>query len=170
MAENVVVAVEIASPCVSVQKLFPLPVFASGFVADTCVSDVGQGRAVSPVSFLSRAYSKMCWQPLESLRYVFPFKSYFHFRFPLPVSWPTHAFPLSTSSACKGDVGVPMWMKYCHVHAQIHEVPVENGDIPSLWNCTHFSAYPRSGRIPFPVTWYEIQTSRLLHFMWNWML
>ncbi len=34
MVGNVGVAVEIASPSVSVQKLFPLPVFTSGFVAD----------------------------------------------------------------------------------------------------------------------------------------
>ncbi len=55
MIENVGVAVGIASPCVSVQKLFPLPVSTSGFVADACVSDVGQGRALSAVSFLRRA-------------------------------------------------------------------------------------------------------------------
>ncbi len=41
MIENVGVAVRIASLAVSVQKLFPLPVFTSGFVADICVSDVG---------------------------------------------------------------------------------------------------------------------------------
>jgi len=34
MVENVGVAVGIASPFVSVQKLFPLPVSTSGFVAD----------------------------------------------------------------------------------------------------------------------------------------
>ena len=59
MVENVGVAVGIALPCVSVQELLPLPVSTSGFVADTCVSDVVQGRAVSAVSFLSRAWSKM---------------------------------------------------------------------------------------------------------------
>ena len=32
---------------------------------------------------------------MESRRNLFPFKSYFHFRFPLPVSWPTFAFPMS---------------------------------------------------------------------------
>ncbi len=41
MVEIVGVAVGIASPSVSVQKLFPLPVSSSGFVADICVSDVG---------------------------------------------------------------------------------------------------------------------------------
>ncbi len=41
VVENVGVAVRIASLAVSVQKLFPLPVFTSGFVADICVSDVG---------------------------------------------------------------------------------------------------------------------------------
>ncbi len=35
MVGNAGVAVEIASPSVSVQKLIPLPVFTSGFVADT---------------------------------------------------------------------------------------------------------------------------------------
>ena len=34
MVENVGLAVEIASPSVSVQKLFSLPVSTSGFVAD----------------------------------------------------------------------------------------------------------------------------------------
>ncbi len=34
MVENVGVAVGIASPSVSVQKLFPLPVSTSGFVTD----------------------------------------------------------------------------------------------------------------------------------------
>ncbi len=32
---------------------------------------------------------------MESLRHLFPFKSYFHFRFPLPVSWPTFELPMS---------------------------------------------------------------------------
>ncbi len=35
MVEYMGVAVRIASPSVSVQKLFPLPVFTSGFVTDT---------------------------------------------------------------------------------------------------------------------------------------
>ncbi len=62
MVENVGVAVGIASPSVSdvsVQKLFPLPVSTSGFVADICVSDVGRCRAVSAVPYLRRAWSKM---------------------------------------------------------------------------------------------------------------
>ncbi len=79
---------------------------------------------------------------MKSLRHVFPFKSYFHFRFPLPVSWPTYEFRLPTPSACKTDVGVPMWMIQCHVHVQIHDVPVQNSGIPSLWNCTHFRPTP----------------------------
>ncbi len=41
MVENVGIAVGIASPFVSVQKLCQLPVFTSGFVAEICVSDVG---------------------------------------------------------------------------------------------------------------------------------
>ncbi len=40
IVENVVVAVGIASPAVTVQTLFPLTVFTSGFVADIFVSDV----------------------------------------------------------------------------------------------------------------------------------
>ncbi len=59
MVKNMGVAVGNAWPCVSVQKLFQFPVSTSGFVADTCVSDVGQRRAVSSVSFLSRIWSKM---------------------------------------------------------------------------------------------------------------
>ena len=59
MVENGGVAVGIASPSVSVQKLFPLPVSTSGFVADTCASDVGQRRAMSAVPYLSQAWSKM---------------------------------------------------------------------------------------------------------------
>jgi hypothetical protein len=35
MVDNVGVAVGSASPCVSVQKLLPLPVSTSGFVTDT---------------------------------------------------------------------------------------------------------------------------------------
>ncbi len=56
MVVNVRVAVEIASPSVSVQKLFPLPVSTSGFVADICVSDVGRCRAVLAVSNPCRAW------------------------------------------------------------------------------------------------------------------
>jgi len=78
------VAVGIASPSVSVQKLFPLPVSTSGFVADTCVSDVGQRRAVSAVSFLSRAWSKMWGSRWNRFAMCFV-QSYstsgFHFRF-----------------------------------------------------------------------------------------
>ena len=44
MVENVGVAVGIASKSVSVQKLFPLPVSTSGFVADILVSDADQCR------------------------------------------------------------------------------------------------------------------------------
>ena len=32
-------------------------------------------------------------QLLKSIRHLFAFKSYFHFRFPLPVSWPTLWLP-----------------------------------------------------------------------------
>jgi len=59
MVENVGVAVEIASPPVCVQKLFPLPVSTSGFVADICVSGVGRCRAVLAVSYISRSWLKM---------------------------------------------------------------------------------------------------------------
>ncbi len=41
MVKNAGVAVEITSPYVSIQKLLPLPVSTSGFVADIYVSDVG---------------------------------------------------------------------------------------------------------------------------------
>ncbi len=47
MVENVGVAVGIASPFVSVKKLFPLPVSAFGSVADIAVSDVGRCRTMS---------------------------------------------------------------------------------------------------------------------------
>ncbi len=59
MVENVGLAVEFASPSVSVQKLFPLPVYTSGFVADICVSGVARCRAVLAVAYLSRALSIM---------------------------------------------------------------------------------------------------------------
>ncbi len=59
LVEDVGVAVGIASSSVSVQKLFPLPVSTSGFVADICVSGVGRCRAVLAVSYLSRAWSIM---------------------------------------------------------------------------------------------------------------
>ncbi len=66
--------------------------------------------------------------------------------------------------------GVPTRMIYCHVHAQIHEIPVQNSDIPSLWNCLHFLSYPRYGTIPFPVTCKETMTSLLLRFVWSSIL
>ena len=81
MVANVGVAVGIASPSVSVQKLFPLPVSTSGFVAGISVSDVGQCR-VSALPYPSWEWSKMWgWNSLESLHHQFAFKSYFHFRF-----------------------------------------------------------------------------------------
>ncbi len=58
VVENVSVAVGIASPSVSVQKLFPLPVFNSGIVADILVSDVGRCLVVSAAPKLSRTWSK----------------------------------------------------------------------------------------------------------------
>ena len=33
---------------------------------------------------------------MKSRRHHFPLKSYFYFRFPLPVSWPTFEFPMSS--------------------------------------------------------------------------
>jgi len=41
-----------------------------------------------------------------SLHHLFPFKSYFHFRFPLPFLWPTFEFPMS------GEVGQ---CRQCHI-------------------------------------------------------
>jgi hypothetical protein len=53
MVENVDVAAETASPALSVQKLFPLPVFVVDILGFRC-------RAMSAVSYLNRALSKMC--------------------------------------------------------------------------------------------------------------
>ncbi len=59
MVGNVGVAVGIASPSVSFQKLFPLPVSTSGFDADICVSGVGRCRAMSAVAYSDWVWSKM---------------------------------------------------------------------------------------------------------------
>ncbi len=75
MVENVGVAVAIASPSVSVQKLFPLPVPWPTL----WVPDVALCRTMSAVSYSTRALSK--WhQPIEYRRYVFQFKSYVYTR------------------------------------------------------------------------------------------
>ncbi len=52
MVENVGLAVRIALPSVSVQKLFLLPVYSSPF----CVIDVGRCRAMLAVSNPCRAW------------------------------------------------------------------------------------------------------------------
>jgi hypothetical protein len=57
--ENMGVAVGIALKSVSVQKLFPLPVSTSGFVADSSVADVCRCRTMSAMSYSGRADSKM---------------------------------------------------------------------------------------------------------------
>ena len=57
-------------------ELFPLLVSWPIFF----VPDVGRCRAMSAVSYLSRAWSQMWGLPLEPLRQFFPFKSHFHFR------------------------------------------------------------------------------------------
>ena len=59
MVENMGVAVGIVSKSVPVQKLFSLPVSTSGFVADILVSDVGQCRTMSAVSYSCQAWSKI---------------------------------------------------------------------------------------------------------------
>ena len=58
---------------------------------------------------------------MESLRNLFPFKSYFHFRFLLPVSWPTFEFLMSA------EVGQ---CRQCHIR-------VRHGQKcgGSRWNC-----------------------------------
>ncbi len=63
---GVAVGVGIALPSVSVQKLFPLPVPWPIF----WFPDVGLYRAVSVLSYPSRALSKMWHQPIESRRYM----------------------------------------------------------------------------------------------------
>ncbi len=92
MVENVGITVGIASPSVTVQKLFPLPVSWPTF-------ELPMSANVGSVMFgySGRAWSQMWGYPLESLRHLFPFKSYFHFRFPLPVSWPTFELPMSAN-------------------------------------------------------------------------
>jgi len=55
MVENMGVAVEIASPYVSVQMLFPLPVPWQTL----CLPDIGLCRTMSAVSYSSRALSKI---------------------------------------------------------------------------------------------------------------
>ncbi len=63
VVENVWVAVGIASPALSVEKLFSLPVSGSGFhfrfFIDILLLDVCRCQAVSAVKYLSRAWSKM---------------------------------------------------------------------------------------------------------------
>ena len=71
VVDNVGVDVGIASPSVSVQKLFPLPVPWPTL----CLPDVGLCRAMSAVSYSSRTLSKIWRQPIDSRRYVFQFKS-----------------------------------------------------------------------------------------------
>jgi len=61
VVENVGVAVGIASPSVSVQKLFPLPVPWPTL----WLPDAGLCRTMSAVSYSSRALSKMWHQPME---------------------------------------------------------------------------------------------------------
>ncbi len=51
---------------------------------------------MSAVSYSGRAWSKMWGLPLKSFRHLFPFNSYVHFQFPLPVPWPTYELPMST--------------------------------------------------------------------------
>ena len=58
-SQNVGVAVGIALKSVSVQKLFPLSVSTSGFVADISISDVCRCRTMSAMSYSGRADSKM---------------------------------------------------------------------------------------------------------------
>ncbi len=70
VVDNVGVAVEIALPSVSVQKLFPLPVPWPTL----CLPDVGLCRAMSAVSYSSRTLLKIWRQPIELIRYLFPFK------------------------------------------------------------------------------------------------
>ena len=78
MVAYVGLAVGIASPSVSVQKLFPLPVSTSGFVADTCVSDVGRCRGhIGSVKFGSDVVQNMgvavgIASPSVSVQKLFP--------------------------------------------------------------------------------------------------
>ncbi len=82
MVENVGVGFGIALSSVSIQKLFPLPVSTSGFVADKCVSDVGRCWAMSAVPNLCRAWLEIGGQQLEWRCYLFPFTSYCYVQFP----------------------------------------------------------------------------------------
>ena len=59
MVANAGVAVGIASLTLSAPKLFPLPVSTSGFSSTFPVPDIGRRRAVSAVTYLSRAWSQM---------------------------------------------------------------------------------------------------------------
>ncbi len=94
MVGNVGVAVEIASPSVCVQKLFPLPVSWPTFAfpmsgrVDIVISKSGMVENVGVA--VEIASPTVCVQKL----------------FPLPVSWPPFAFPVSA------DVG-PCWQ--CHI-------------------------------------------------------
>ncbi len=87
MVENVGLAVEIASPSVSVQKVFPLPVPWPTL----WLPEVGLCRTMSAVSWSSSALSKIWRQPIESRRYVFQFKSYVYTLVWHPSSSNSHA-------------------------------------------------------------------------------
>ncbi len=97
MVENVGVTVGIASPSVSVQKLFPLPV--SWATNEFPMSaDVGQCRQCQTWARHVRKRGVavgIAW-PSVSVQRLFP----------LPVSWPTFEFPMST------DVGQ---CRQCHI-------------------------------------------------------
>jgi len=78
MVENMGVAAGIASPALSVQEIIsPSGSRDSHFE----FPDVGQCRAMSLVSYLSRAWSKMWGYPLELRRNIFPSKVILYFLF-----------------------------------------------------------------------------------------
>ncbi len=109
MIENVRVAVGIASPSVSVQKLFPLPVswptFEFPMSANVGSVIFGSGMVENVGVAIGIASPSVSVQTL----------------FPLPVSWPTFEFPMSA------DVGQ---CRPCHI--RIGHVRKCGG---SRWNC-----------------------------------
>jgi len=100
MVENVTVAVGIATPCDSVQKLFPLSSFIPGFWPTFELPTSADDRTIRPVSYSGRACRK-CGRSHWNRFVSVSVQKLFHFR-SLPVSWPTFELP---SQADVGNVG-----------------------------------------------------------------
>ncbi len=157
MVENMGVAAEIASPSISIQKLFLLPVSVVAILRFPCRPT--SGHVVSGISESGRVENVGVAAEIASPSLSVQVISTSGFQPAILNSG------IRRRRRLRSMLELSKAIIYRHYQMLIHDVPAKNSATWKSSNCEQFSRFYMSVSIPFPVTWYEIKKWNQLGYM-----